>query len=76
MITLEWNDYEEEEGRSCPYTRTSARLVLAVEMKATTGERAAAFLAAAAAELLSILRVVLDDAPCEKHFLIQRINGD
>ncbi|MGC3974220.1 MAG: hypothetical protein QM771_07540 [Nitrospira sp.] len=40
----------------------ASRLLLAVEMKATTGERAAAFLAAAAAELLSISGGSLDIA--------------
>lgn len=37
-----------------PKLVVAARLLLAVDMKATTGERAAAFLAAASAELLSI----------------------
>lgn len=41
-------------GDPIPKMVVAARLLLATEMKATTGQRAAAFLAAASAELLSI----------------------
>ena len=47
---------------------TAARLLLAVEMKATTGQRAAAFLAAASAELLSIAGGDIDVAQHPERF--------
>ncbi|MEC4890411.1 MAG: hypothetical protein RI101_10160 [Nitrospira sp.] len=51
-----------------PELVTASRLLLAVKMKATTGERAAAFLAAAAAELLSISGGGIDIAQHSERF--------